>query len=132
LDDLESKQAATSTPSTPAKKQKLSKQKQSILSEVDLRRSVRLKKVHRGFKSTACKDKNCVGCSTTPPAISPSITKDLGASFCDINPDDLTEENLSKQPKGKATNKKVIKRKASGPSSSKGVGPSSTKGNAPQ
>ena len=119
---MDYEQVAAPTPATPAKKQKLSKQKQPILSEADLRRSVRLKKVHKGFKSSACKDKNCVGCSSTPPAISPSIIKDLGTSFCDINADDLTEVKLSKQPKGKAT-KKTIKRKASGPSSSEGSAP---------
>jgi len=127
---LDYEQVAAPTPATPAKKQKLSKQKQPILSDADLRRSVRLKKVHKGFKSSACKDKNCVGCSSTPPAISPSIIKDLGTSFCDINADDLTEVKLSKQPKGKAT-KKTIKRKASGPCSSKGSGPFSSKGSGP-
>lgn len=109
LDDLDSEQAnshqfdasAASTPGTPAKKQRLSKPKQRILSAACLMRSVRLKKVHKGFRSTACKDKNCVGCSTTPPSVSPSIIKDFGASFCNINPDDLTEENLIKQPKEK-------------------------------
>jgi hypothetical protein len=92
----------------------------------DLKRSVRLKKVHKGFKSSACKDKNCVGCSSTPLAISPSTIKDLGASFCDINPEDLSEEKLSKQPKCKVA-KKVIKRKAGG----KGPDPSSSKDSDP-
>jgi hypothetical protein len=63
-----------------------------------------------------------VGCSSTPPVVSPSIIKNLGASFYGINPEDLTEEKLSKHPKGKEA-KKVIKRKAG----SKGSGPSSSK-----
>jgi hypothetical protein len=37
-----------------------------------------------------------------PPTLSPSVIRNLGASFCNINPDKLAVEKLSK-----ARNKKV-------------------------
>lgn len=74
--------------------------------------------MHKGFKSTACMDKNCVGCSATPPIISSNIIRDLGAAFCNISLDELTEEKLNNPPKQKKA-KKVTKRKASDPSTSK-------------
>jgi hypothetical protein len=61
-----------------------------------------LKKQNKGFKSTYYKDKNC-GCSSTPPSISPKIIKNLGASFCGLDPADLTPEKLSAQPSKKKT-----------------------------
>ena len=44
------------------------------------------------------KDKNCLGCSSTPPIISTSIIRDLGATFCNINPYDLTDTKLHAKP----------------------------------
>lgn len=99
---------------------KIVKPKKPVLSEADLRRSNRLKKIHK--RSTACKDKNCVGCSATPPSISTSVIRNLGASFCNINPDELTEERLNRPAQSKVA-KKTVKRKSSGPSSSGGSDP---------
>jgi hypothetical protein len=65
------------------------------LSEADLRRSLRLKKIHKGFKSSSCKDKNCLGCSSLPPTVSPKIIRNLGASFCGIDPQDLSPSKLN-------------------------------------
>ena len=80
-------------PNTPSKRRRTAKGK-AVISEDDLRRSLRLKKVNKGFKTSACKDKNCLGCSVSPPTISPTIIRNLGASFCNINPEDLSDENL--------------------------------------
>ncbi|XP_021321657.1 uncharacterized protein LOC110437513 [Sorghum bicolor] len=74
------------------------KGKKPILSEADVRRSLRIKKLHKGFKLQTYKDKNCLGCSSTPPEISPSLIRNLDASFCDINPEDLSDVNLHAKP----------------------------------
>jgi hypothetical protein len=79
---------------TPKKRRASAKGKAPI-SEDDVRRSTRLKKENKGFKSTYCKDKNCLGCSSTPPTISQKIIKNLGASFCRLDPADLTAEKLN-------------------------------------
>jgi len=113
--------ASPKTDGTLMKKQKFVEPKKPVLSEAGLR-SNRLKKIHKGFKSVACKDKNCVGCSATPPSISTSVIRNLGASFCNINPDELTEESLNRPAQSKAA-KKTVKRKSSGPSSSRGSDP---------
>ena len=60
--------------------------------------SLRIKKLHKGFKNSDCKDKNCLSCTSTPPVILTSVIKDLGASFCNINPDDLTDAKLHAKP----------------------------------
>jgi hypothetical protein len=54
---------------TPKKRRASAKGKAPI-SEDDVRRSTRFKKQNKGFKSTYCKDKNCLSCSSTPPTIS--------------------------------------------------------------
>jgi hypothetical protein len=80
------------------KTHRANKGKKPILSESDVRRSLRLKKLHKGFKNSGCKEKNCLSCSSKPLEISPSIIRDLGATFCNINPEELTEANLNKKP----------------------------------
>lgn len=39
-----------------------------------------------------------MGCSASPPTISPKIIKNLGAAFCGLDPADLTTEKLNIQP----------------------------------
>lgn len=57
-----------------------------------------------------CKDKNCLGCSVTPPTISPTIIKNLGAFLCGLNPDDLSPSKLQAKPtRKKAVNQKKAK-----------------------
>lgn len=89
--------AATLTP----KKRKARAKGKAPISEDDVRRSTRLKKQNKGFKSTYCKDKNCLGCSSTPPSISPKIIKNFGASFCGMDPAGLTAEKFNAQPSKK-------------------------------
>ena len=76
-----------------------------------VRRSMRLKLINKGFKSspTSCKDKNCLGCAAKPPTISPKVIRNLVASFCGINPVDLTP-TIKK--------KKSVKNKKAGSSAS--------------
>lgn len=99
--------AAKSQSATPSKRQRVGKGK-AVLSEADLRRSLRLKKAHKGFKISTCKERNYLGCSASPPTISPTIIRDLGATFFNINLDDLSDANLQARP----TNKKPMKKAA--------------------
>jgi hypothetical protein len=75
------------------------------------RRSARKKDQLKWYKSSACASKNCLGCDVVPPTISPSIIKNLGASFCKVDADKLTVEALGKKskvaaPGGKKQSKK--------------------------
>jgi hypothetical protein len=104
--------SSTQSKQTP----KTKKGKHPILSETDVRRSLRIKKLHKGFKASGCKDKNCLGCSSSLPAISNSIISDIGAAFCDINPEDLSDAKLNAKPSNsKAVGKKAAKKKSSNP-----------------
>jgi hypothetical protein len=75
--------------------------KKAPICEANLRRSDRLHNQHKGFKSPVCKDKNCIGCTPNPPILSPSVVRDLGTTFCSIDPAKLTDANLNvKSQKG--------------------------------
>lgn len=52
-----------------------------------------------------------MGCSSTPPTISSKVIRNLGASFCGLNLDDLTTTKLNAKPKKKVPvgNKKSSK-----------------------
>jgi hypothetical protein len=90
---------------------KTRKGKRPILSKIDVRRSLRIKKMHKGFKVSSCKDKSCLGCSATPPMVSPSIIKDLGA--CNIKSEELTDEKLHEKPaNAKPVGKQASKKKS--------------------
>ncbi|CAL5096288.1 unnamed protein product [Urochloa decumbens] len=78
------------------------------LIDTDLRRSDRKKQALKGFKHHTCLDKECLGCSSKPPAISPSIIKNLGGTFCRIDPTKLTEEALGKKRKASAPGGKKL------------------------
>jgi hypothetical protein len=75
------------------------KGKQPVISEAELRRSLRVKKLHKGFKTSCSKGKSCLGCEADPPTLSASVIRDLGVAFCNVDPDDLTEEKLGAKPK---------------------------------
>lgn len=72
--------------------------KAAPISDSHLQRSDRLHKLNKGFKSSVCKDSNCLGCSTDPPVLSPSIVRDLGATFCNIDPSKLMDDSLHAKP----------------------------------
>jgi hypothetical protein len=63
------------------------------------RRSAHKKDQLKGYKSSTCANKNCLGCDVVAPTISPSIIKNLGASFCKVDADKLTTEALGKKTK---------------------------------
>jgi hypothetical protein len=108
-EDLEMDLDVDNAVMTPPKGSKKNKGKAPI-SEAEVRRSTRLKMINKGFKSSVCKDKNCLGCSTSPPAISPKVIRSLGASFCDIDPKELSSSKLNDKPaKKKAVSKKIKK-----------------------
>jgi hypothetical protein len=68
----------------------------SVIKEAKARRSLRQKALHKGYKNSPCSNKNYLGCSLDPPSLSPSVIKNLGATFCNIDPDKLAVEKLSK------------------------------------
>lgn len=87
------------------------------LSEDDptLRRSSRQKALRKGFKHMTCNDRHCVACEASPQPFHHPI-KNLGATFCDIDPEKLTEEAMNKKKRTSAPGgkKKVIKKNGKG------------------
>ncbi|PUZ69713.1 hypothetical protein GQ55_2G132800 [Panicum hallii var. hallii] len=66
-----------------------------------------------GFRDVQCSKKGCLGCLVTPPTLSPSVIRNLGASFCNLDADSLTDIALNKKKKVSApAGKKPIKKKA--------------------
>lgn len=104
------------TPSLPpavTKKTPRAKRGKSLcISEADLRRSDRLHNISKGFKSPICQNRNCLGCTSIPPLLSPSVVRDLGASFCNVNPDLLTDDKLGAKPSKKRAVSKPKTKKA--------------------
>lgn len=112
--ELSPQPKAPTDPVTPKNKRK-GKGKAKLkapLSEADVRRSLRLKKIHKGFKSSSCKDKNCLDCSSMPPTVSPKIIRNLGAAFCGIDPQDLSPSKLNAKPVQKK--RKTVSKKKDG------------------
>jgi len=64
------------------------------LVDSDLRRSERVKKIQKGFKGKSCLEKNCFNCSADPPTLTPKAIRSLGASFCNIKADVLSDDAL--------------------------------------
>jgi hypothetical protein len=117
-----------STDHTTPKKGRGKAKPKAPLSEDDVRRSLRLKKINNGFKSSCCKEKNCLGCSTKPPTISTKVIRNLGASFCGIDPQELLSPKLNAKPVQKQ--KKAVGKKNKGKKSDN-IQNSSSSGNAP-
>lgn len=108
------------SPSTgPWAKSLLRKARKLKITEDDpsIRRSARQRDQNKGFKHKSCQDRHCLICEAPPPNISPSIIRNLGATFCDIDPNQLTDAALAKKKKvstpgkGKKTVKKNLKPK---------------------
>jgi hypothetical protein len=99
------KTAEQSTPPPPSAisstPPKCKRGKKAPICEVNLRRSDTLHNQHKGFKSPICKDKNCIGCNPNPPVLSPSVVRDLGTTFCNLDPVKLIDATLNvKSQKG--------------------------------
>ena len=107
------------------------------ISDVNVRRSERVHNRTQGFKSSICKDKNCVGCSANPPPLSPSVVRDLGSTFYQLDPAALTDEELQTnrakpgdvgRPKAKKAKSSDANMKIkSSEDNKKGAGPSKSK-----
>jgi hypothetical protein len=89
-DDLQSEQASSTTHLLPGKR----KQRQLILVDSDLRRSLRIKAFNTGYKATGCGKRNWLGCDLDPPSISTKVIKNLGEIFCKMDPKDLSDGAL--------------------------------------
>ncbi|CAL5064934.1 unnamed protein product [Urochloa decumbens] len=84
----------------------------TYLSEEELRRSKRKNVQKHGFKNSPCSNETCIGCSVKLPAIPPSVIKNLGATFCKIDPEKLSTEVLNTKKKAAAPGgKKLLKKK---------------------
>ncbi|RLN28877.1 hypothetical protein C2845_PM05G17080 [Panicum miliaceum] len=87
----------------------------SVLEDPLKRRSQRMKHMKKGFKDPQCSSQSCLGCTVVPPNLSPSVIRNLGASFCKIDEKDLTVPALRKRKKLSVAapgGKKVPKKKS--------------------
>lgn len=77
-------------------------------------RSCRMLAQKKGFKGKSCADKRCFVCEFDPPTISPSIIKNLGTTFCHIDPEKLEAKTMIKKKKVSAPGEKKpnIKKKS--------------------
>ncbi|KAJ1295839.1 hypothetical protein BS78_01G253900 [Paspalum vaginatum] len=72
--------------------------------------------LNKGFKKGTCLDRNCLACTVSPPTISQSVIRNLGASFCKINADSLSDEVLNANTKSAPIGRKQkAKKKSSDP-----------------
>jgi hypothetical protein len=80
-----------------------------VQEDLGKRRSQSLK---NGFREPQCSRKGCLGCSVNSPILSPLVIRNLGASFCNLDEDNLTDAALNKvsAPRGE----KPIKKKTIG------------------
>jgi hypothetical protein len=74
-------------------------QDSSPLSESAYRRSLRIKSRNGGFRNNSCISKNCLACSSIPPAIPRSSLQNIDVSACNIPAEKLTEKALKSKPK---------------------------------
>jgi hypothetical protein len=82
------------------------KERQLILVDTDLRRSLRLKAHSSGFKPSRCGKKQWLGCDLDPPSLPMKVIKNLGEQFCNVAPENLIIEALKSS---KVVNKAVMK-----------------------
>ncbi|CAL4984567.1 unnamed protein product [Urochloa decumbens] len=97
----------TSNMKTPRKKRARATPTLRLVEDDTVRRSERVKNRNKGFKSSACADKNCLACSVKPPTFSPSLIKNLGVTFCNMPSQEVSAATLQSKKK---TTKKVIKK----------------------
>jgi hypothetical protein len=90
IDDQASQQHSSTTDLLLRKR----KQRQLVLIDSELRRSLRIKAYNTGFKSSRCGRKNCMGCELDPPTLSSKIIKNLGEKICKMDPIELSDAKL--------------------------------------
>lgn len=81
-----------------------------------------------GFKSSACKVANCLGCKGQPPTLSADTLQEIGVNMCQINADEIDEATLSRKKKPKPIAKKKGKSQDND-EANEGEGPSKNKRN---
>jgi hypothetical protein len=118
-DDLQSQQASSTTHLYPQKR----KQRQLVLVDSDIRRSLRIKAFNIVYKASGCGKRNCVGCELDPPSISTKVIKNLGEIFCKMDPKDLSIGALM----APYTSKRAIMKKQSSADGHVGQNTSKTK-----
>jgi hypothetical protein len=68
--------------------------------ESELRRSKRLKDSRARFRQGSCPKRNCLMCHHNfdgPPSLSSKVIRNLGAKFCNMANEDLSDNNLKKK-----------------------------------
>jgi hypothetical protein len=99
LVDLNPVDMVTPPPAAPLKSVPRGKRGKDLhISDTNVRRSGRLHSKTLGFKSSPCRDKNCVGCSANPPSLSSSVVRELGSTFCQLDASSLTDDHLNAKP----------------------------------
>ena len=85
--DLNSTEVVTPPPAAPSTSAPCGKHGKHLhISDANVRRSARVHSKTHGFKSPSCRDKSCLGCSTNPPSLSSSVVRELGSTFCQLEP----------------------------------------------
>lgn len=104
--DIEAQRVSPSTGPWSAKLLQRAGKLQVTEDDPSLRRSCRMKAQKKGFIGNACADKRCFACESDPPTISPSIIKNLWATFCHVDPEKLAEPTVVKKKKASAPGEK--------------------------
>jgi len=73
-----------------------------VLVESELRRSPRIQNNKKGFHSSVCKVKQCLGCESAPPSLSPKVIRNICTSLCDVDIALVGDEALKKKRKTEA------------------------------
>ncbi|RLM99871.1 hypothetical protein C2845_PM06G27630 [Panicum miliaceum] len=89
------------------KKRLLNSSAVKIVEEQGVRRSLRVRTSNRSFKKNSCSEKNCLACAVDPPTLSDSVIRNLGISFCELEPQQVADTVL--KTKTKAAKKAVGK-----------------------
>lgn len=107
---IDSNSASKGVPATPEKRKSQRKAGISIIDPDGIRKSERIKNRNKGFRRDSCTNRNCLACTSEPPTLPSSIIRNLGATFCQMNPQDISIAALSKKkPRAKSTIQKPAK-----------------------
>lgn len=101
IDEHEEPESIAEPLSTPKRREKA--KGKAPLSKADVRRSNMLKLIHKGFKTSACKDRNCLGYSSTPPPSPPRSLKiwvqlSVGSTLMIFHPLNSVQSQSRKSP----------------------------------
>jgi len=127
--DMNSTEVMTPPPAAPSTSTPCGKHGKHLhISDANVRRSARVHSKTHGFKSPSCRDKSCLGCSTNPPSLSSSVVRELGITFCQLEPTALTDDQLNaKSVKPSTVGRPKSKKAKKSKGDKDGAGPSKTK-----